>query len=118
MGLVDVVKHACDTLQQRADIELVRTDAAKRIERPAEHVVATVVLPRALDGLDIARLFNDAHQTSVAPCVRAVLAHIGFRNIAADPAELHTLAHPTKRGLEPADVLRLRLHQVESDTLS
>ena len=104
-------------MQEGADVEFVRPDAAQRVERAAEHVVPAFVFAGALDGLDVAGFFDDADQPAVAAGVGAVAAHLVGGDVPADAAEVHAVAHPRQRRLEAVDVLRFHLQQVEGDAL-
>ena len=67
--LVDTV--LLDAREQLLDAQLLGTDALDRRDRALEHVIATLELAGALDGDDVTRLLDDAHDPRVAAIVAA-----------------------------------------------
>ena len=116
MTSVDVL--VLDAREQLLDAQLLGPDAFDRRDRALQHVVAPAELARALDGDDVARLFDDADDVRIAPLVAAEGAQLAFGDVEAAPA-------PRRRGPSRRRSTRRaacassgrRLQQVERDAL-
>ena len=75
------------------DLELLRSHAFKRRERPVQHVVQTVELTRALDAQNIGCLLDHAQHLLVAVGVAAKYAQVAVADVVADAAEAQLVLH-------------------------
>ena len=106
-----------DAIEQLADPEIRRLDAVEGGEGAAEHVVEAPVLVRPLEGDDVDRLLDDAHDRAVAPRVRADGAELVLGQVAAVAAEVHALLHLGDRLTERERLLLRDREQVEGEAL-
>ena len=107
-----------DTGQQLTDLELFGSDAFERIECPAQHVVATVKLPRPLHRHDVAGIFDHAENGVRALGVTAYCAHIpALGHVEADAAERRPLFHRDDGVGQSTSVLGRYPQDMERDPL-
>ncbi len=106
-----------DADEQLADLQLLGSDSLERAHRPEQHVVAAVELAGALDGDDVARLLDDAHDPWVAPVVGAERAELGVGDVEAAGTEADPCLGFADRPGQAGDIVAGDLEQVEGDPL-
>lgn len=80
-------------------------------------MVASAELAGALDDLDILGVLDHAHQARVPGRVGADPADLLARDVGADAAERHPVAHSVERADQAVDIIGVLLEQVERDAL-
>ena len=74
-------------------------------------------LVRLLDGHDVARFLDDAHDVVVAPFVETERTQVALGDVEAPPAPRDAVLGVFDRACEPLRIGRVDLQQVERDAL-
>src|SRR5690606_19179790 len=95
--LADNRRAGVDTRHQRFDVEISGADSIDRGDHAAEHMIQTVVLGSIFDGHNVAHIFDDTDNVSVAFRSAAYGALLVVGNIVTRPAKTDLRAETVER---------------------